>query len=185
MTAKLPGWIQSARNRWRWNGRERPPFAQVPSTGQESVWDYPRPPTLLSDPREVTIHWGSLLVARTRGAVRALETSHPPSFYIPWQDVARHLLREAPGSSFCEWKGAALYWSLFDEDRELPRVAWSYPSPLQGSELIADCVAFYPKELVCCVDGARVLPQAGGFYGGWITPELTGPFKGAPGSQDW
>jgi hypothetical protein len=94
-------------------------------------------------------------------------------------------MREAPGSSICEWKGAARYWSLCDNDRELIRVAWSYPSPLPGSEPIADCVAFYPKDLVCCVDGARVLPQAGGFYGGWITPELTGPFKGAPGSQDW
>jgi uncharacterized protein (DUF427 family) len=185
MTTKLPDWIESARNRWRWNGRERPPFAQVPSTGQESVWDYPRPPMLISDPREVTIHWGSLLIARTRRSVRALETSHPPSFYIPWQDVARHLLREASGSSFCEWKGPARYWSLVDEERELSRVAWSYPSPLKGSESIADCVAFYPKQLICRVDGATVLPQAGGFYGGWITPELTGPFKGASGSQDW
>ena len=152
---------------------------------QESVWDFPRPPALVADQREVTIHWGALQVARTRRAVRALETSHPPSFYLPWDDVARRLLREVTGSSFCEWKGRARYWSLVDSERELASVAWSYPSPLTGAELITDCVAFYPKDLECRVDGELVRPQAGGFYGGWITPELTGPFKGEPHSQDW
>jgi uncharacterized protein (DUF427 family) len=185
MNSKSSEWLESARNRWRWNGRERPSFAQTPSAGQESVWDYPRPPQLVADSREVTIYWGPLLVARTRRAVRALETSHPPSFYIPWPDVVRPLLREASGASFCEWKGPARYWSLVHDGRELTRVAWSYPAPLAGSESIADCIAFYPKELDCRVGGARVQPQAGGFYGGWITPELTGPFKGEPGSQDW
>lgn len=185
MASKLPPWIEAARARWRWTGSERPPFAEAPSAGQESVWDYPRPPELKSDPREVTIHWGRLEIARTRRAVRALETSHPPSFYLPWDDVARSSLRQVAGSSFCEWKGPACYWSLIDVDRQLPRVAWSYPAALPGAELIADCVAFYPKDLECRVDGRLVRPQAGGFYGGWITPELTGPFKGEPGSQDW
>jgi uncharacterized protein (DUF427 family) len=115
-----------------------------------------------------------------------LETAHPPSFYLPWADVRQDLLQSVPGaSSFCEWKGPARYWSLIDGDRTLPRVAWSYPTPLVGAEALADCVAFYPAELECRVDGALVAPQPGGFYGGWITPELVGPFKGERDSETW
>jgi uncharacterized protein (DUF427 family) len=185
MQSDIPPWLKVARDQWRWQGRERPPFAAVPQAGQESVWDYPRPPAIVADSREVTIHWGGLEVARTRRAVRVLETSHPPSFYLPRADVRGEFLVAAGGSSFCEWKGPASYWSLIDGDRQLPRVAWSYPKPLPGAEAIADCVAFYPTELDCRVDGARVRPQPGGFYGGWITPELVGPFKGERGSEGW
>jgi len=149
------------------------------------VWDFPRPPDLVTDSREVVIRWGDVEVARTRRAVLVRETSHPPSFYLPWNDVARHLLSAAPGSSMCEWKGPARYWTLNDGQRQLPNVAWSYPQPMAGAGALADCVAFYPAALDCSVDGARVLPQPGGFYGGWITPELVGPFKGVPGSQGW
>jgi len=124
-------------------------------------------------------------VARTRKAVRVLETAHPPSYYLPWQDVARHLLQPAAGRSFCEWKGPALYWTLMCGDRRLPGVAWSYPQPLPGAEVLADCVAFYPAALDCRVDGEVVSAQPGGFYGGWITPELVGPFKGETGSDGW
>jgi uncharacterized protein (DUF427 family) len=157
----------------------------VPGPGQTSVWDFPRPPQIALDAREVVIRWGDVEVARTRRAVRVLETSHPPSFYLPWSDVARHLLQSAPGNSMCEWKGPARYWTLSDGERQLPAVAWSYPQPMAGAEALADCVAFYPALLDCRVDGAKVLSQPGGFYGGWITPELVGPFKGAPGSQGW
>lgn len=149
------------------------------------MWDYPRPPRLVSDPREVVVRWGTVEVARTRRSIRVLETAHPPSFYLPWRDVARHLFHEAPGSSFCEWKGPARYWSLIDAGRTLPSVAWSYPTPLAGSEPLAECVALYAAPLDCRVDGAPVTPQPGGFYGGWITPELCGPFKGEPGSGGW
>ncbi len=183
--SKVPGWIQAARGHWRWRGVERPPFAQAPKSGQESVWDYPRPPQLKSDSREVVVRWGTAEVARTRRAIRVLETSHPPSFYLPLEDVAQSLLIRAPGSSFCEWKGPAQYWSLVDGERRLANVAWSYPSPLAGAEALAKCIAFYPTDLDCRVDGAEVLPQPGGFYGGWITPEVTGPFKGEPGSEGW
>ncbi len=131
------------------------------------------------------MRWGDLEVARTRRAVRVLETGHPPSFYLPWADVARHLLQPTPGSSFCEWKGPARYWSLVHGDQSLTNVAWSYPEPLAGAEALADCVAFYPTDLDCTVDGQPVVPQPGGFYGGWITPELAGPFKGGPGSSGW
>ena len=182
---QLPTWLQAARDHWQWRGEGRPPFAIAPGPGQESVWDFPRPPRIAADTREVVIRWGELEVARTKAAVRVLETGHPPSFYLPWADVNRELLQPAAGSSFCEWKGPASYWSLVAAGRSLPRVAWSYPRPLQGAEALADCVAFYPTDLQCTVDGMPVSPQPGGFYGGWITPELAGPFKGEAGSEGW
>ncbi len=181
----LPEWIRSARQQWSWRGQARPSFATTPSAGQTSVWDFPRPPRLAPDTREVVISWAGIEVARTHRAVCVLETSHPPSYYLPWDDVARHLLQPAPGGSLCEWKGPARYWTLVLGDRRLPNVAWSYPQPLAGAEALADCVAFYPMALACFVGGAVVQPQPGGFYGGWITPELVGPFKGEPGSEDW
>lgn len=177
--------LERLRAQWRWRGDKRPRFAAVPGPGQESVWDYPRPPVLRPDSRAVVIRWGTAEVARTRRAIRILETAHPPSFYLPWDDVNRHLFQPGTGGSFCEWKGPAHYWSLIDGDRLLRNVAWSYPAPLAGAEAIADSVAFYPSELDCSVDGARVTAQPGGFYGGWITPELAGPFKGEAGSNDW
>jgi uncharacterized protein (DUF427 family) len=100
-------------------------------------------------------------------------------------DVQLALLHPAGGGSFCEWKGPALYWDLVDGERRLNQVAWSYPKPLSGAEPLADCVAFYAHQLECTVGGASVIPQEGGFYGGWITPELAGPFKGEPGSGGW
>ena len=136
----------------------------------------------------MVIHWGSIEVARTCRAVLVLETAHPPSFYIPWADVNRALFTPGSGSSFCEWKGPATYWSLLsltDGARSLKNVAWSYPQPLAGAEAIANAVAFYPAHLDCTVDGHPVTPQPGGFYGGWITPELVGPFKGEAGTSGW
>lgn len=183
--SELPLWIEAARENWHWQGQSRPPFAQIPTADQESVWDYPRPPRFINDAREVTIRWGALEVARTRRAVRVLETAHPPSFYLPLQDVARNLLVPAQGCSYCEWKGPAGYWSLVDGERRLERVAWGYPTPMAGAEALANRIAFYPASLDCRVDGARVAAQPGGFYGGWITPELVGPFKGEPGSEGW
>lgn len=181
----LADWIEDARQQWRWKGQQRPPFATKPQVGQISVWDFPRPPRLVSDTREVVVSWSGVELARTTRAVLVLETAHPPSYYLPWSDVARHLLQPAPGSSFCEWKGRAQYWTLSLGDKSLPGVAWSYPQPLAGAEILADCVAFYPKALECRVAGAAVSAQPGGFYGGWITPELVGPFKGKPGSEGW
>lgn len=180
-----PAWIDAARGQWSWRGQARPPFAVVPGPGQRSVWDYPRPPRLALESREVVIRWGDIEVARTRRAVCVLETAHPPSVYLPWDDVARLWLQPAPGRSYCEWKGPAQYWSLVDGPRRLDQVAWSYPQPLEGAEALADCVAFYPRALDCTVDGQAVRPQPGGFYGGWITPELVGPFKGEAGSEGW
>jgi uncharacterized protein (DUF427 family) len=186
---KSENWLSAARDHWNWRGQARPPFAVAPGPGQVSVWDFPRPPRLLRDSREVVIFWAGTQVARTTSAVLVLETAHPPSFYIPWADVNRTLLQPSQGSSFCEWKGPASYWSLIQGPNTLPGVAWSYPKPLKdgipGAEALADCVAFYPTHLDCTVGGEKVTPQPGGFYGGWVTPELVGPFKGDAGTQGW
>ena len=181
----LPDWAKKAREHWKWRGESRPHFAVVPASGEISVWDFPRPPVVLPDHREVVIFWGDVEVARTQRAVCLLETSHPPTFYLPPDDVAQHFLVEGSASSFCEWKGPARYWTLATGGRKLINVAWSYPQPLAGAEALAGYFAFYPHELTCTVGGAPVTPQPSGFYGGWLTPELVGPFKGERGSEGW
>jgi uncharacterized protein (DUF427 family) len=177
--------LAAARAQWRWRGKDRPRFAHPPLPGQVSVWDFPRPPELVRDEREIVVRWGEIEVVRTRRAWAVRETAHPPTFYLPMADVQLALLQPAGGGSFCEWKGPALYWHLVDGERRLNQVAWSYPKPLAGAEQLADCVAFYAHQLECTVGGARAIPQEGGFYGGWITPELAGPFKGGPDSGGW
>lgn len=180
-----PESLKLARAQWHWRGKERPPFADKPELGQVSVWDFPRPPELVRDKRKIEIHWGKALIARTRGSWAVRETSHPPTFYLPMADIDKTLLRVAGSGSFCEWKGPALYWDLLDGEHCLAKVAWSYPHPLAGAEPLADCMAFYAHHLDCTVDGEQVVPQPGGFYGGWITPDLSGPFKGGPNSSHW
>ena len=177
--------LAAARAAWHWTGARRPPWAEEPRPGQVSVWDFPRPPALQADAREVVVRWGADTVVHTRRAIRVCETGHPPSWYLPWDDVRRDWLRPAGGGSFCEWKGPAHYWDLDDGMRRLAGIAWSYPHPLAGAEALADRVAFYARGLDVTVDGVAVRPQPGGFYGGWITPELAGPFKGGPGSAGW
>ena len=177
--------LAQARAQWRWRGLERPSFADPPGPGQVSVWDFPRPPELLREEREIVVRWGGIEVARTRAAWAVRETAHPPTFYLPLADVRQALLRPAGTGSFCEWKGPAHYWDLVDGARRLARVAWSYPQPLAGAEPLAACIAWYAHDLECSVGGAPVVPQPGDFYGGWITPDLAGPFKGAPGSSAW
>lgn len=164
---------------WRWTGNERPPFATSPATGQESVWDYPRPPRIERDARRVVVRAGDALVADTRRALRVLETASPPTFYLPLSDL-RASLRPAPGASSCEWKGRARYWSLGSTV-----VAWSYEDPLPGFEALRDHAGFYPGRVACSVDGVRVVSQPGGFYAGWITPEIVGPWKGDGDTGGW
>lgn len=166
-------------------GRARPSFATVPKPGQESVWDYPRPPRLRDDRREVIVRAGELIVARTVRAVRALETASPPTFYIPFDDIEPGVLVPASGSSYCEWKGRARYWSVRTGDQDIDRAAWSYPDPTPAFEAIRNAVAFYASRLSCMVNGERVRPQPGGFYGGWITDDVVGPFKGDAGTLGW
>jgi len=182
---KTPTWLQAAQDAWHWRGNSRPDFAQLPGPGQVSVWDFPRPPQLVRDQREVIVRWDNVEVARTDRAVMVLETAHPPTFYLPWADVNKKLFAPMGGGSICEWKGSAKYWSLVDGQRSLAKIAWSYPNPLPDAELLKDCVALYADSLQCTVGGEPVIPQPGGFYGGWITPELVGPFKGVSGSSSW
>ncbi|MEH3035892.1 MAG: DUF427 domain-containing protein [Sphingomonas adhaesiva] len=162
------------------------PYPDTPAPGQESVWDYPRPAIAEPSERHVRIRHRGLTVADTRAAVRTLETSHPPSWYIPPADVDAGLLRRSDRRSFCEWKGEATYWHLVIDGREWRDVAWSYASPTPAFAVLRDHLAFYAAPLdECTVDGERVRAQPGGFYGGWITADLAGPFKGVPGSMGW
>ena len=149
----------------------------------ESVWDYPRPPVVRRDDRYIRVTDGEQTVAESRRAVRVLETSHPPVFYLPSSDVEMSLLTQNERSTFCEFKGRAVYWDLSGTDRT--SVAWSYPDPNPGFELITGHLAFYPSKVDCFVDDEEVTAQEGDFYGGWITSEILGPFKGGPGTWGW
>jgi uncharacterized protein (DUF427 family) len=168
---------------WNFTGDRRPDFAIEPGPGQESVWDYPRPPALDASNETVEVRSGDLLVARTTRALRLRETASPPTYYLPPDDVNTDALVDVAGSSVCEWKGAARYWALATDPAE--PVGWSYPPPRARYKALADYVAFYPARLECLVDGHRVEPQPGRFYGGWITPRVVGPFKGEPGTGHW
>ena len=154
--------------------------------GQESVWDYPRPPALDSSHEHVEVFLGGALIAATDAPVRVLETSHPPTYYLPRAAFVDGSLRPAPGNSFCEFKGDASYLDLISGDTVAPRVAWFYPEPSPGYETLLDHIALYPGQVDrCTVDGEPVRPQPGEFYGGWITDRVAGPFKGIPGSRFW
>jgi uncharacterized protein (DUF427 family) len=157
-----------------------------PGPGQESVWDYPRPPRLEHSRREVRVEVDGITLAASRRARRVLETSHPPVYYVPPEDVRLEFLESSRKSSWCEWKGRAAYYDVVVGERRLKDAAWYYPEPVERFVALKDCIAFYP-ELVdaCYVDGERVRAQAGGFYGGWITSEIVGPFKGEPGTRGW
>jgi uncharacterized protein (DUF427 family) len=154
--------------------------------GQRSVWDFPRPAVAERVTRHIRIIHSGVVVADTRTAFRTLETSHPPSYYIPPQDIAAGVLDRADGTSFCEWKGHAIYYDVVVAGERLERAGWSYPAPTAPFADLRDHVAFYADRFdACFVDGEKVVSQPGGFYGGWITSDLAGPFKGVPGSRWW
>ena len=154
----------------------------VPGPGQESVWDYPRPPALVPSDRLVTVTYAGEPVAESRSAFRVLETSHPPTWYVAPADVADGVVALSRArSTMCEWKGAATYWDV----RGVEAAAWSYEDPTPGFQLIRGYLAFSPAKLECLVDGERVRPQQGGFYGGWVTDDVVGPFKGGAGTWGW
>lgn len=157
-----------------------------PAAGQESVWDYPRPPRLEPFAGSVTVELGGETIASTDHAWRVLETSHPPTYYLPREAFAEGVLRETSGSSWCEWKGQATYYDLLTDTRAAPRAAWSYLNPSPGFEPIAGAIAVMAALVDrCTVNGEEVVPQPGGFYGGWITSWIVGPFKGIRGSMNW
>lgn len=162
------------------------PTRAEPSAGQESAWDYPRPPRLEKVGARLRVIFCGKSIADTTSGYRVLETSHPPVYYIPPGDIAQRYLQGAPGSSWCEFKGHARYWSLNVDGRVAMNAAWSYPTPSAAFAEIAGHLAFYASRVdQCWVDDERVQPQEGDFYGGWITSRIVGPFKGGPGTRGW
>jgi uncharacterized protein (DUF427 family) len=184
--AELTDDIRRARAQWSHPGRPGPATIEAPQAGQESVWSYPRPPRLDLCAHPVRVEFGGEVIASTRHALRQLETSHPPTYYVPAADVRRDLLERCPGASMCEWKGLAAYWTVKVGARFAPHAAWSYPDPFDDFARLRDHVAFYCAAMDgCFVGDERARPQPGGFYGGWITSHVVGPFKGGPGTTGW
>ncbi|QFT78889.1 DUF427 domain-containing protein [Erythrobacter sp. THAF29] len=154
--------------------------------GQESVWDYPRPAICEPTDRRIQIIHQSVPLVDSTKAWRTLETSHPPTYYIPPMDIAIEHLEPNARRTICEWKGQARYWDVVIGDERLEAVAWSYPEPTPAFCGIRDYIAFYPEPFDrCLVDGEQITPQPGQFYGGWISQYEAGPFKGIPGSRFW
>ncbi len=152
----------------------------------ENVWDYPRPPALEPVAKPLRIIFAGRLIAATDAAFRVLETSHPPVYYLPPAAFTDCRLERASGGSVCEWKGAAVYWSIAADGKRAERAAWSYPDPVPAYAALRDHLAVYAGAMdQCFVGDEAVTPQPGGFYGGWITSDLIGPFKGVPGSMGW
>ncbi|GAC1531070.1 MAG: DUF427 domain-containing protein [Acidimicrobiales bacterium] len=150
------------------------------------MWDYPRPPRLEAEPRPVRIDFGGATIASSNGALRVLETSHPPVYYLPPADIAPGVLVPRPGTSYCEWKGVATYLSVTVGGHTAQDVAWRYEHPVADYASMAGYVAFYAGAMdACWVGEEQASPQPGGFYGGWVTSWVTGPFKGGPGTMGW
>jgi uncharacterized protein (DUF427 family) len=185
VTAKADPYA-AQREKWRNFPRVRPANIVQPGPGQESVWDYPRPPRVEPVALRVRVEFGGRIIAETGRALRVCETSSPPAYYLPPTDVDLDCLLSSQRTSFCEWKGVAHYWTVRNGARIAKDAAWSYPDPGPGYEEIRDYVSFCPSRMDSCYVGdARVTPQPGFYYGGWVTPDLVGPFKGVPGSETW
>lgn len=153
---------------------------------RESVWDYPRPPRVEPEPKRIRVVFNDIVLADTVRAQRVLETSHPPVYYIPPQDVQTQYLTPTTRSASCEWKGRARYFSVQVGDRQAANAAWCYPNPSPDYEAIQAHFAFFCQKVDACYVGEeQATPQPGDFYGGWITSNLVGPFKGAPGTWAW
>ncbi len=157
-----------------------------PGPGQESVWDYPRPPRVENVPQRIRVMFNGEVIADTTRAKRVLETASPPTYYIPPEDVQMARLTPARGQTWCEWKGQANYFDVIVGERASRRAAWCYANPTVAFREIAGYVSFYAGRVdACYVDEEQVQPQAGDFYGGWITSRIVGPYKGEPGSSGW
>lgn len=165
------------------------PTPITPQDGQESVWDYPRPPALETVDSRLRWCYKNQVVAETQKGYRVLETSHPPVYYFPVEDVQHRFFRRQSETSFCEWKGTAEYWDLIDPDTQqvlYARIAWSYPHPTPRFAPLKNAFAFYLRsDCKGYVGDEQATPQPGAFYGGWITANIVGPFKGSAGSWGW
>lgn len=157
-----------------------------PKPGQESVWDYPRPPRLEPCDKHIQIIFNEVILVDTQRSYRVLETSHPPVYYLCPEDIQQEYLHQTPKHSFCEWKGTASYYTVKIGEKQATNAAWYYPDPTPNFAPIKDYVAFYPSLMdQCLVNGETVKAQPGDFYGGWITDDIVGPFKGISGSWGW
>lgn len=154
---------------------------------KESVWDYPRPPRMELSPKRVRVEFAGIVIADSTRAYRILETSHPPVYYLPPEDISMKYLKAVPSySTFCEWKGAATYWTIEVSGKRSEQVAWSYAAPAAPYQALKNHLAFYASRVDgCYVDDEKVMAQAGDFYGGWITADIVGPFKGGKGTAGW
>ena len=162
------------------------PHRIEPGLGQESVWDYPRPPALEESTKHIQVQFNGVVIADTHHAKRVLETSHPPVYYIPPEDIQPGCLQPTSRSTFCEWKGVASYYAVVVGDRRAEHAAWYYPEPTARFADLQNYVAFYPSAMdTCSVDGEVIQAQAGDFYGGWVTRDIVGPFKGGAGTWGW
>jgi uncharacterized protein (DUF427 family) len=177
--------LDRAKALWKWTGDVRPPWAEEPRQGQESVWDHPRPPRVELERRTVVVSVQGTVVARTDRALRVLETASPPTVYLPRSSVQGEYLEECPGASGCEWKGMATYWSLGVGNTLLEAVGWSYEEPHDEYSELAGYLSFYPARTDCRLGDEAVRAQPGRFYGGWVTSDIAGPVKGEPGSGGW
>lgn len=157
-----------------------------PGPGQESVWEYPRPPRLERSSKTIRVVFNDIEIARTTRSFRVLETSHPPTYYIPPEDIRMEYLYESARVTFCEWKGRGHYYDVRVGEKRAPQAGWFYPTPTGSFAELANCVAFYVSKMdACYVDDERVRSQPGDFYGGWVTDDIVGPFKGEPGTWGW
>ncbi|MFK8051352.1 MAG: DUF427 domain-containing protein [Woeseiaceae bacterium] len=179
-----PEWIVKARQHW--DTAKQPNDIVEPGPDQESVWDFPRPPSIQPVQKPVRVIYDGVTIVETNRAKRICETASPPTYYIPRSDIVEGALQPIDRSSLCEWKGNASYFDVGTGKRLARGAAWCYPRPYEEFVAIAGWVAFMPAAMdACYVGDDQVRPQPGGFYGGWITPELTGPFKGEPGTGHW
>ncbi len=178
--------IQCEVNKWRGFKRQRPERVNIPGPGQESVWDYPHPPRVERVDQRVRVELAGIVLADSGEACRVLETASPPAYYIPPEHVRCEYLEPSKHSTLCEWKGTARYWSIRVGGRLVENGAWSYLDPFEGYDIIQDFLAFFAGKMDACYVGEqRVIPQPGGYYGGWVTPNIVGPFKGDPGTESW
>lgn len=157
-----------------------------PKPGQESVWDYPRPAILEDTDKHLKVVFNNVIVAETRRGKRVLETSHPPVYYLPGEDVKLEYLTQIERRTFCEWKGWSIYYDLKVGEKQVKAAVWRFFEPNPNFVALKDCYGFYPSLMdACYVNDELVTPQPGNYYGGWITKDIVGPFKGEPGTMWW
>ena len=158
----------------------------TPKPGQESVWDYPRPPRVEATSKRIRVVFNGETIIDTTDSFRVLETSHPPTYYMPKDALQNVAFQKTARRTICEFKGAATYWTITVGDRTLKNGLWSYETPRAGFEPIKGYIALYPAQMdACYVDDEQVKAQEGDFYGGWITSDIVGPFKGGAGTLGW